>query len=185
MEEPCSLHEDLEAAPVVCLLARLECSGLGRLSWELCVSRGQGAGLSRQRPLPAPGPGGKQLRPAWRACGGGPHQDATAGREEGREGGLWGAGRSALRVCFVCRPPQLWSSGWVLCGKPLGPRGASPQVHDCPGACLGYFTSHPLPRPWKQVETSSGWRRRAYDQRGQVVGLPSMWAVQDPGLCQP
>ena len=79
-----------------------------------------------------------------RGCGG-PRQDATAGRKEGsREGGLWGAGRSALQL-FVCLPS---TSGMVLRVGPVWETpGASPHVHGCPGARLGYFTSHRPPPP--------------------------------------
>ena len=157
MEAPCSLHADLEAAPVVCLRAPWEVLGIrASVSGALCLSGPRRGLVQAQSPAPpGPGRGAAQARVEglrWGAAGargcGGPHQDATAGRKEGsREGGLWGAGRSALQL-FVCLSS---TSGLVLRVGPVwetpgAPWGLPPRPR-LPWGLSGLFYQSPPPAP--------------------------------------
>lgn len=108
--KPRSLHVDLEASPVVCFLSQWEVLGIRDVCLGSFVSLGAKA-LTCPDAEAHPsslGPRRGGLSPCGGAAGGpwlqGGHvRMRPGGRKEGsREGGLWGAGRSAQQV--FCHP---------------------------------------------------------------------------------
>ena len=168
-----------------------KCSGLGTsVSGALCLWGPRRWLVQMQRPPPSAGPrrGGSSL--CGGDVGGRGCRGAVSGCDRGQEGGRpcrWSVGGGSLcsasvsSLIHVVSDPQ----GGSCVGNPWGPTEPLPKSTVALEPVWAILPVAPAPAPRNRRKPPQDGSRRAYDQRGQGVGLPSMWAMQDPGLCQP